>query len=469
VSALYSLAEVRDAVGGVLENADPGAAVSGISIDSREARAGDLFVAIAGGRFDGHDFAAQAVAAGAGAALVSQGRRDALPPSLPLVVVEDAFDGLRRLARFARDRSQARIVAVTGSAGKTSTKEALRAILAEAGSTHASVKSFNNHWGVPLTLARMPAESAFGVFEIGMNHAGEITPLTRLVRPHVALITSIGEAHLEFFEDVADIADAKAEIFAGLEPGGRAIINADHDHLDRLVAAARSAGAEIVTYGVSERAAYRIHVETCGPGMSGRLVGPDFDLGIAVPSPGVHTLVNAAGALLAARACGIAPEKAAAVLAQHRAGAGRGEMLALGPGDEPLLLIDESYNANPSSMRAALSVFATLSARRHKVLVLGDMRELGDSSPALHAGLAEAVRTSGADRVYLVGEHMAHLAAALPEGLVQRLCSTTKEIAPAVLDALAYGDAVMVKGSNGVGLASLVDSIKAHFAQDMRR
>ena len=467
---LYTLEQVADAAGGVIENADPGAGVMGVSIDSRAVGVGDLFVAIAGDRFDGHDFAAQAVAAGAAAALISRSRRATLPPELPLVVVDDAFEGLRRLARFARGRSRARIVAVTGSAGKTSTKEALRAILSEAGPTHASVKSFNNHWGVPLTLARLPVESAYGIFEIGMNHAGEITPLSRMVRPHVAVITSVGEAHLEFFDSVAGIADAKAEIFAGLYPGGHAIINADHDHLGRLVRHARSAGAEIVTYGLSERADYRIHPDDSDQARaSGRLVGPDLDMTLAVPSPGVHSLVNAAGALLAARACGIAPERAAAVLARHKAGAGRGEILALGPEDRPLLLIDESYNANPAAMRAALSVFTTLSGADRKVLVLGDMRELGARAPALHAGLAEAVLASGADQVYLVGEQMEHLAAALPEGLVQRLCRTTQEIAPAVLGALAYGDAVMVKGSNGVGLASLVDSIKAQFAQSAQR
>ncbi len=244
---LYSIAEVIAATSGRAENiAAP--SVGSISIDSRDIATGALFVAIKGENFDGHDFVAKAVEAGAVAALVSEARAQELS-GLPLIVVPDALEGLNRLARFGRQRSNAQIVAVTGSVGKTSTKEAIRAVLASAGRTHASIRSFNNHWGVPLMLARMPVDTEFGVFELGMSAPGEIEPLSKLVQPHCAVITTIAPAHIEFFDSIDGIADAKAEIFAGLQPGGLAILNCDHGQIDRLIGHAQTAGIKVQTYG----------------------------------------------------------------------------------------------------------------------------------------------------------------------------------------------------------------------------
>lgn len=463
MTALYTIAEILAATGGRGE-AIASDTVSSISIDSRDIEPGALFVAIRGENFDGHDFVAKAIEAGAAAALVSEKHAEDLE-GLPLIVVPDALEGLGALAHFARDRSTAQIVAVTGSVGKTSTKEAIRAALTGAGATHASIKSFNNHWGVPLMLARMPKDTQFGVFEIGMNHAGEITPLSRLVRPHAVVITNVAPAHLEFFGSLEAIADAKAEIFAGLEPGGLAILGRDHEQALRLIAHAEEAEAAILTYGISEEADVRI--EDYAPqdgGGAAHIVGDGLDLTLSVPTPGRHTLVNALAALLVARAFGVPEAVAVETLAGHGAPEGRGAAFALGPDDNPLMLIDESYNANPVSMRAALDVFGSAKATSgRKVLVLGDMRELGATSIVLHEDLYLDVLAAEPDVVFLVGEHMAAMGAKLPAGLVAGRAQSVEEIAPLVLDALAFGDSVMIKGSNGLRLGLLVNRIRARF------
>jgi len=464
MTKLYSVAEILSATGGRAQAVEA-RAVDGISIDSRDIAPGALFVAIRGERHDGHDFVDTALAAGAGAALVSEGRAE--PQARGLIVVSDPLQGLVDLARTARARSAASIVAVTGSAGKTTTKEAIRTVLGAAGPTHFSIKSFNNHWGVPLMLARMPREAAFGVFEIGMNHAGEITPLTRLVRPHVAVVTTVAAAHLEFFDSVADIARAKAEIFLGLEPGGVAVINTDHEHVSILRDAAAAAGAgRIITYGSHEDAEWQIaDAASTGEGSRATIRHHGELLTLAIGARGRHMVANALAALVVAEAFGIPRQQALASLAGFGAPEGRGANLRLGPVERPLVLVDESYNANGASMAAALEAFAEQAPEGgRKILVLGDMRELGAQSASLHRALKGAVEASGADRVFLVGQHMGALAEALAPERVAGHAQRVEEIADAVLDGLAYGDAVMVKGSNGVGLGSLVKKIRDRFA-----
>lgn len=461
MSALYSIAELIAATGGTAEGVSA-EAVSSISIDSREIAPGALFVAIRGESFDGHDFIGKAIDAGAVAALVSREKADGLS-GLPLIIAEDALEGLYGLARFSRDRSKARIVAVTGSVGKTSTKEAIRVALEASGKTHASIKSFNNHWGVPLMLARMPADTQFGVFEIGMNHAGEITPLSQLVRPHVAVITIVAPAHLEFFPSVEAIADAKAEIFVGVEPDGVAILGHDHDHIERLVEAAKTARIAPLTYGFDAADVAISDYRATARGGAAQIAGDGLSLEISTATPGRHMLANAVAALLVARAVGADLGKARAALDEHGAPEGRGAVSLHGDPANPLRLIDESYNANPASMRAALDVFAQMPATGKKVLVLGDMRELGATSEQYHANLAPAVVAAAPDIVFLVGAHMAALEAALPDGLVARRTQAVDEIADDVIEALAAGDSVMLKGSNGVRLSTLVARIRGRF------
>jgi UDP-N-acetylmuramoyl-tripeptide--D-alanyl-D-alanine ligase len=463
MTMLYTVAEVLAATGGRAEGlrAD---SIDSISIDSREIGPDALFVAIKGDRFDGHDFVETALANGAVAALVSQEKADGIGDRL--IVVADALEGLSELARTARARSDGKIVAVTGSAGKTTTKEAIRAVLTAAGPTHASIKSFNNHWGVPLMLARMPQSSAFGVFEIGMNHAGEITPLAQMVRPHVAVVTTVAAAHLEFFNSVADIAMAKAEIFAGLEPGGVAVLNADHAHVDLLVAAARAVGAQVVTYGYGADADWRIGEIIDLDGSSEAKLAHDGEaLTLKLAVQGRHMVANAVAALIVGELFGVKRETVLAALADFGAPEGRGATIRLGTPERPLVLIDESYNANSASMAAAMEVFAVQRAPGgRKVLILGDMLELGRESARLHRALKGNVLETGADLVFLVGENMAELASELGEDRVAAHAKTSDEIAETVLNSLAFGDAVMVKGSNGVRLAGLVKEIRDRFS-----
>ena len=458
---LFTLDAILAATGGRAEDVYA-QSIQSITIDSREIGPEALFVAIKGDRFDGHDFVDTALGNGAVAALVSRGEG----PSR--IVAGDALEGLIDLARAARDRSRALIVGVTGSVGKTTTKEALRVIFEAAGETHASIKSFNNHWGVPLMLARMPETAQFGVFEMGMNAPDEIRPLSQLVRPHIAVITTIAPAHLEKLGSLEAIAQAKAEIFEGLEPGGIAVINADHPQIELLLEVAKAAGVgRVVTFGFARGVDWQIlDPETAGERGFATVLNGDASHSLAIGVAGRHMLSNATAALAVATLAGIEPETALRALAGFGPQPGRGERIVLGPGEKPLLLIDESYNANTASISAALDVFASVTAPDgRKVVVLGDMLELGEAGPSLHAGLADAVRASGADAVYLVGKNMAHLAEALPQTLFSRHFTGVDEAQPALLAALAYGDAVMVKGSNGVGLSRLVAALKDKFAQ----
>jgi len=468
---LWTVAEVVKATGGRPEGLSEGE-ISTVSIDSRDIAPEALFVAIKGDTHDGHDFVGKALEAGATAALVSEAHFGALGGER-VIVVPDTIKALEALGIAARARNRGQIIAVTGSAGKTTTKEAIRTVLAAAGDTHYSIKSFNNHWGVPLMLARLPREAQFGVFEIGMNHAGEITPLVKMVRPHVAVITTVAAAHLEFFNSVSEIAVAKAEIFLGLEPGGVAVLNADHDYLHVLFAHARAAGVgRIVTYGFDPNSDW--HISKVEQGTSSSLVevtheGERYSLHLQVP--GRHMAANAVAALAVAHLSGEGTRSAIAALSQFGAPEGRGLTLRLGSGKKPLLVVDESYNANVASMNAAMDLYTSVRPPEgRKLLVLGDMLEMGPQGPALHAGLAGAVLKTGATEIFLVGQAMRSLA----DELRHRAESdrdmpsvthmpTAEEIAEPVLAALAYGDAVMVKGSKGVRLAPLVQKIRERF------
>jgi UDP-N-acetylmuramoyl-tripeptide--D-alanyl-D-alanine ligase len=461
---LWTVAEAVAATGGRPEGRSDGP-LHAVSSDRREIEPDALFVAIKGDRNDGHDFVAAALAAGAAAALVSEAWF-AAHGGERLIVVPDPLAGLEALARAARARSRALVVAVTGSAGKTTTKEAIRTVLGAAGPAHWSIKSFNNHWGVPLMLARLPREAQFAVFEIGMNHAGEIAPLTRLVRPHVAAITTVAAAHLEFFRSVTEIAEAKAEIFLGLEEGGAVLLNADHDYLHVLFAKARERGiGHVVTYGYDEEADWRIGApEAAGAKTFARVQHGDevFDLNLRVH--GRHMVANATAALAVARLAGVETNVALKALAGFGAPEGRGEATRLGPEPRPLLLVDESYNANVASMQAAMEVFAgVVPPGGEKVLVLGDMLELGPQGAGLHQSLKNAVLGTGATKIFLVGNAMAPLAEALGDELVTGQARYIDGFEQTILGALAYGDAVMVKGSKGVRLAQLVAQIKQRF------
>ena len=461
---LWTVAEAVAATGGRPEGLSDGP-LSAVSIDSREIAPESLFVAIKGDKLDGHDFVEAALAAGASAALVSEEWYRAHPGN-NLIVVPDPLEALRALGRAARARSKALIVAVTGSAGKTTTKEAIRSVLAGAGKTHYSIKSFNNHWGVPLMLARLPREAQFGVFEIGMNHAGEITPLVKLVRPHIAVITTVAAAHLEFFPSISDIARAKAEIFEGLEEGGTAILNADHEYLHVLFARARELGiGKVITYGYDEEADYRIaNPEVAGARTFARVTHGDdaFDLNLQVR--GRHMIANAAAAVIVAEVAGMDRYAALRELAEFGAAEGRGQTTRVGPYDKPLLLVDESYNANVASMNAAMEVFAMVAPPGgKKVLVLGDMLELGEQGVDLHRSLKKAVLATGATQVFLVGKAIEPLADDLDDTLLAGRARRIEDLMEPILSSLAFGDAVMIKGSKGVRLASLVEEIKRRF------
>ncbi|MEZ5812071.1 MAG: UDP-N-acetylmuramoylalanyl-D-glutamyl-2,6-diaminopimelate--D-alanyl-D-alanine ligase [Rhizobiaceae bacterium] len=438
--------------------------VTGLSIDSRTLKQGEAFFAIKGDKFDGHDFATAAMAGGAGLLVVSEARLPALGRlKVPMIVVDDVLGGLERLAAAARKRSKAKIIAVTGSVGKTTTKEMLRHILAPSGTVHASVKSFNNHWGVPLTLARMPGDTDFGVFEIGMNHAGEIRPLVRLVKPHIAIVTLIAAAHLGHFKNLAEIADAKAEIFEGVVRGGHALINRDDGRWKRLEKAARAAGVHnILGFGAHRQAVVKLlKYEAGADGGHARIRLDGKSRDIVIGAPGRHIAQNALAALGAARLAGADMDKAIAALAGFEAEAGRGRRITLKHPRGEMILIDESYNANPASMAAALELLknAPVSARGRRIAVLGDMLELGSHSARLHAGLAGAVAEAEAEQVFLGGEEMAALSTSLPDGIRSEYRASAGDLCDLVINAVRPGDAIMIKSSNGIGFSKIVDAL----------
>ena len=453
MSALWTSAELRAATDGTLVAE---VAVSGISIDTRTIAVGDLFVALRDVR-DGHDFVADALAKGASAALVD---RDppGVAPDAPLLRVADTLAGLTALGAAARARSQARFVGVTGSVGKTTTKEMLRVALSAFGTTHASAASYNNHWGVPLTLARLPRGAELAVIEMGMNNRGEIAPLTRLSRPHVAVITAIAPVHIGHLGSEEAIAEEKGDILFGVEPGGTAVLPADSRFLPRLLARAKEAGLRVLTHGEAAGADARlIAYEGAEDGGRAEILLQGERLGVTLAAPGRHVALNACAVFAAVSALGLPPRLAAAALPAFGAPAGRGRRLRIAvPGGEALL-IDDSYNASPASIRAGLAVLAAQKATR-RIAALGDMRELGEHGPELHAGLAPDA-AAACDLVFTCGELMGHLHAALPDGRRGAHLSDSKALAPVLKEALRPGDAVLVKGSLGSRMAVVVEAL----------
>ena len=443
------------------------AGVAGVSIDTRTLRPGDLFVALKGDASDGHAHVGAAFAAGAAAAVVDEAHAGTLRGSGPLYVVADTLRALEGLGRAARARTDAAVVAVTGSVGKTGTKEALRLVFEGAGETHASAASYNNHWGVPLTLARMPRSARFGVFEIGMNHAGEITPLSAMVRPQVAVVTTVAPVHLEFFPSVEAIADAKAEIFGGLNPGGTAVINRDIDTFDRLAAAAEhSPAGRLVTFGQHPQADARltgIAMDPAGSDIEASIFGKAvaFRLGL----PGRHHAFNALAVLLAAEAVGVEPFFAGLSLGRLAAGAGRGARTTLQASDGPFTLIDESYNANPASMRAAIALLGATppGPGGRRIAVVGEMRELGPDAPALHEALAHDLAAAGVNLLFAAGPLARPLFDAVPAAARGLWAPQAAAIEEALRAAIRTGDVVMVKGSNASRMGPLVAALKEAF------
>jgi UDP-N-acetylmuramoyl-tripeptide--D-alanyl-D-alanine ligase len=452
--ALWDSGALREATGGVVPD---GVAVTGVSIDSRGIGPGELFVALRDTR-DGHDFAADALARGAGCAMVDHD----VPGAAPLLRVGDTLAGLTALGAAGRARSAARFVAVTGSVGKTSTKEMLAAGLSACGSVHAAAASYNNHWGVPLTLARMPVSAEFGVIEVGMNTRGEIAPLSRLVRPHVAIITTIAPAHLGRLGSLEVIAEEKADIVVGLEPGGVAVLPAEGPQAGLLRRRAEAAGVAVVTFGEGGDA--RLLGWEGGADSQSFRVGLDgADYAVSLGVPGRHMAMNAVAAMAAARALGADPRRFADGLAGFAALAGRGARVAIAVAGGTALLLDESYNANTTSMRAALAVLAAQKGMR-RVAVMGDMLELGDEGAAMHAALA-ADAAENADIVFTCGPQMAALHEALPAAKRGAHAVDSAALAPVLAGALRAGDAVLVKGSLGSRMAVVVRAIKAGVSQ----
>jgi UDP-N-acetylmuramoyl-tripeptide--D-alanyl-D-alanine ligase len=454
MTPLWTASALRAATGGTLAaEAD----VTGVAIDSRAVQPGDLFVALRDAR-DGHDFVPAALAQGAACAMV-----DHAVDGAPLLRVADTLAGLAALGAAGRARSAARIVAVTGSVGKTTTKDMLRHGLDGFGATHAAVASYNNQWGLPLTLARMPQDAEYGVLEIGMNHRGEIAPLARLAAPHAAVITQIGAAHIGHLGSLAEIAAEKADILAGLAPGSTAVLPRDSEFFPMLAARAAAAGATVLSFGEHADSDIRLLSAECGPLSSTAAIsvrGARLDLSIG--APGRHLVLNALAATGGAVALGADAARFVRALAGFRPGAGRGARVALAvPGGEALLL-DESYNGQPPAMRAALAVLGSQQAAR-RIAVLGDMRELGEHGPALHAGLLPDV-LGHADLVFCCGPLMRGLYDALPGGLRGAHAATSEALAPLVRDALRPGDVVLVKGSLGTRMAAVVGALKSQGA-----
>ena len=442
--------------------------VSGISIDTRSIEVGDLFVALKAAR-DGHEFVAQALAKGAGAALVTH-VPEGVAEDAPLLVVEDVLSALEDLGRTGRARTEACVVAITGSVGKTSTKEMLRDVLSAQGRTHASVASYNNHWGVPLTLARMPQDTEFAVIEIGMNHPGEIAPLSEMVQPHVAVITTVAPAHMEAFESLEGIAREKANIVAGLMPEGAAILPADVPTIDILVHAALAKGATVVGFGETADAfrltALEMHHDVTV--IKARLRGAPAVL--RLNTLGRHFAVNAMGVLAAVEALSGDPTRAAVDLFRWQTPAGRGrrETISLDPADTSAYfeLIDDAYNANPASMAAALEVLAACDPQEQKgqrlrrIAILGDMLELGQEEAQCHAQLASNNYLLTVDVVHCVGPRMRACYDALPAAIRGRWVPEAQELASGLGELIAPGDRVLVKGSLGSKVSMIVDLIR---------
>ncbi|WP_084863196.1 UDP-N-acetylmuramoyl-tripeptide--D-alanyl-D-alanine ligase [Salibaculum halophilum] len=468
--ALWTAAAAAQATGG---QATGDFAAIGVSIDTRSLQPGDLFVALRAAR-DGHDFVAEAFDKGAAAALVTH-PPDGVADGAPLVVVDDVQSALEALGQAGRARSDARVLAITGSVGKTSAKEMARTVLAAQGPTHAAEASYNNHWGVPLTLARMPAETAYAVIEIGMNAPGEIAPLARMARPHVALITTVAAAHLEALGSLEAIASEKASIFAGLEAGGTAIFDGDlpRSLLDRITGPAAAPGGAVLRFGADAACHVRLTELRLTAGRT--IVQADTPAGpltYKLDTAGRHVAMNSLGVLAAVQALGADPVRAAMDLARWQPPAGRGtlETVTVDPAlrDETLALIDDAFNANPASMAAAFEVLAAqapvdgVGRTRHgrRVAILGDMLELGPEEMAAHAALAEVPALAQADLVHCAGPRMRALYEALPDDKRGQWAETAEELAAHPARLVDAGDVVLVKGSKGSRIARVVDAIR---------
>ncbi|MDR7029894.1 UDP-N-acetylmuramoylalanyl-D-glutamyl-2,6-diaminopimelate--D-alanyl-D-alanine ligase [Rhizobium rosettiformans] len=463
MSLLWTAREMVTAMGGrPFGNLPMG--VTGISIDSRTITPGEAFFAIKGDRVDGHDYASIAIANGAALLVVSEAKLPALGRlTIPMIVVEDVLVGLQKLGMAARDRTPATVIAVTGSVGKTTTKEMLRMALAPSGKVHASVASFNNHWGVPLTLARMPIDTRYGVFELGMNHPGEIGPLSRMVRPDVAIITTIAPAHLGNFSSVDEIADAKAEIFEGVVNGGDAILNRDNPYYERLEQAALAQGVEnIHSFGQHAKAEFRLAEFDGAAELSTVWVSFGGETReVTIGAPGRHLAENAMAVLAAVSLVGADVDAAIEAFASLSAVKGRGQRHRLKMPEGALTLIDESYNANPASMRAAIAVLASAQPGEdgRRIAVLGDMLEMGEFAPSVHAELAGPLLASGIEHVWLAGPEMVALRDALPETVHVVYFETTDELVNLVTAEVRAGDVVMIKSSLGIGFGKIVAAL----------
>ena len=446
----------------------PPSGITGLSIDTRTIAPGEAFFAIKGDARDGHEFVEAALKKNAGLAVVAAGKRHEFSKDAPLLAVPDVLEGLIALGRASRARSKAKFVGVTGSVGKTGTKEALRLALAKDGETHASTASYNNHWGVPLSLARCPESARYAVLEMGMNHAGEIAPLTKLVRPHVAIITTIEPVHLEFFPSVEAIADAKAEIFQGLEPGGAAVINRDNPHFARLEKQAKDANVgRIVSFGEHAKADARLikfALQADSSTVQARILGHDVTYKLG--APGRHVVQNSLAVLAAATLAGADLAISALALAGLTPPSGRGARQMLDVPGGQALLIDESYNANPASMRAALALLgqAPIGPRGRRIAVLGEMLELGARGVELHSGLAAAIVENAVDLVFCAGPLYRGLWEALPSGRKGGYADTSASLEAEVLGAVRAGDAMMIKGSLGSKMSPIVKALVRQFS-----
>lgn len=444
---LWTSADIAAATGG---EASGDFTVSGLSIDTRTIKADDLFVPLKDIR-DGHDFIPMAMEKGAGGTLSEN------PVSGNAVIVKDSLQALRDLGKEGVERSPALRIAVTGSVGKTSVKEALALMFGAFGVARKSLKSYNNHWGVPLTMARMPQETEFGVFEMGMNHAGELSDLSNLLRPDIALITTVAPAHLAHFENVEAIADAKAEIIEGLRNNGTLILNADNSYTPHIMEKAK--GKKIITFGHDDDCDVTIVTsQTHEHGSNTRLRINAQQIDVTLLVPGEHWVMNGAACMAVAYAAGVDLRKAAKALRGVRAEGGRGETHSLNVDGKSITLIDESYNANPTSMRAAINVLGLKPGRR--IAVLGDMAELGKDEIAMHADLSEPLVAAGVSRVIVTGECMRALKGALPQPMRGAWARDSEFALDALKDEIQDGDVILVKGSNSVGLSNLVAALK---------
>jgi UDP-N-acetylmuramoyl-tripeptide--D-alanyl-D-alanine ligase len=454
----------RDAAAATSGHATAPWTASGVSIDSRSITPGDLFIAIRGDNSDGHRFVRDALAKGAAAAMVADDWRDT-PPGAPLLVVRNTDAGLADLARAARARAGAKIVGVTGSVGKTSTKEMLALVLGRLGKTAATQGNLNNHWGLPLSLARLPRGAGFGVFEIGMNHPGEITPLSKLLRPDAAIITTVEAVHLEYFESEEAIADAKAEIFAGMNADGAAVLNYDNRHFDRLRRHAEAAGLRrICSFGSAREANVRlVSISSDDQGSDIAAAMDDQVFVYRLGAPGRHLAANSLAVLGAVTMLGADIRPCLEALAGFHAMKGRGERRIVRIENGSFTLIDESYNASPASMRAAIEVLGAAGRGRagRTIAVLGDMLELGAGADDAHAALAADIARNGIDIVVTAGPRMAMLAKALPKNLVSHHGSDSEAIRRVVLDLVRPDDVIMVKGSYGSRMIPIAEALAA--------